>query len=258
MKKLSLLLIAMVAICVSSFAQNKTIYINISYHKLKPGHSIEEAMAIEGRWKAVHVKRKSLGLIGGWAVYPILNGYKSESVDYDYVTMNASYDLNNINEYPMDMANALMKEDPSLYSLMDASAQVQSVIRNKLTKVIETTGSSNDMNSVILMETMQVTQQNYFAYIDFEKQVKAIQLDRIKAGNIQEWAFAQHLAPISYEGSGQFTTLTFFKDLSKLDFDASSIYINGAKKYMNLTADQFTKKWVIYASSINRFFWNTR
>ena len=92
------------------------------------------------------------------------------------------------------------------------------------------------------METMKVTQQNYFAYLDFEKQVKAIQTDRIKADNIQEWAFLQHLTPISYEGSGQFTTLTFFKDLSKFDFDSSPVYIYGAKKYMNLTPEQFTKK----------------
>ena len=242
MKKIALLLIALVAISATAFAQNKPIYINISYHKLKPGHTIDEAMALENRWKTVHVKRKSLGLIGGWAVYPIMNEYKSESVDYDYVSLNASNDLNNVNLYPSDMASALMKEDPSLYALMDASAKVQSVIRNKITKVLESTGSSNDLNSVILMETMQTTQQNYFAYMDFERQIKAIQLDRIKAGNIQEWAFSQHLAPISYEGPGQFTTLTFFKDLSKLDFDASSIYINGAKKYMNLTPEQFTKK----------------
>ncbi len=242
MKKLTLLFIAIFAITASTFAQNKPIYINIAFHKLKPGHTIDEAMALEKRWKVIHQKRKSLGLIGAWAVYTIVNEYKSESVDYDYVSMNASDDLNKITQYPADMAAGLLKEDPSFYTLMDDTEKVQSVIRNKITKVLETTGSSNDLNSVILMETMQTTQQNYFAYMDFERQVKAIQLDRIKAGNIQEWAFSQHLAPISYEGPGQFTTLTFFKDLSKLDFDASSIYINGAKKYMNLTPEQFTKK----------------
>jgi hypothetical protein len=171
-----------------------------------------------------------------------MNEYKSESVDYDYVSLNASEDLNKLTQYPEAMGTALMKEDPSFYSLMDETLKVQSIVRNKLTKVLEATGPSNDLNSIILMETMQVTQQNYFAYLDFEKQVKAIQLDRIKAGNIQEWSFWQHLAPISYEGSGQFTTVTFFKDLSKLDFDSSSIYINGAKKYMNLSPEQFTKK----------------
>lgn len=242
MKKLTLLFIAIFAITASTFAQNKPIYINISFHKLKPGHTIEEAMAIEKRWKVVHQKRKALGIIGAWAVYPIQNGYKSETVDFDYVSLNASYDLNKINDYPEDMAAALIKEDPSLFSLVDESAKVQSVIRNKVTKLIETTGASNDLNSIIMMETMQVTQQNYFAYMDFEKQIKVIQVDRIKAGNIQEWSFLQHLAPNSMDGTGQFTTITFFKDMSKLDFDSSSIYINGAKKYMNLTADQFTKK----------------
>jgi len=67
-------------------------------------------------------------------------------------------------------------------------------------------------------------------------------MDRIKAGNIQEWALWQHLAPISSDGIGQYTAVTFLKDLSKLDFDSSQIYINGAKNYFNLTPQQFTKK----------------
>jgi hypothetical protein len=242
MKKLTLLFLAIFAITASTFAQNKPIYINIAFHKLKPGHTIEEAMALEKKWKVIHLKRKEAGLIGAWAVYPIMNEYKSESVDYDYVSLNASEDLNKLTQYPEAMGTALMKEDPSFYSLMDETLKVQSIVRNKLTKLIETTGASNDLNSIIMMETMHVTQQNYFAYMDFEKQIKAIQVDRIKAGNIQEWSFLQHLAPNSMDGPGQFTTITFFKDLSKLDFDSSSIYINGAKKYMNLTADQFTKK----------------
>ncbi len=242
MKKLTLLFLAFFAITASTFAQNKTYYINIAFHKLKPGHTIDEAMALEKKWKVIHLKRKAAGLIGAWAVYPIMNEYKSESVDYDYVSLNASEDLNKLTQYPEAMGTALMKEDPSFYSLMDETLKVQSIVRNKLTKVLETTGPSNDLNSIILMETMKVTQQNYFAYLDFEKQVKAIQTDRIKADNIQEWAFLQHLTPISYEGSGQFTTLTFFKDLSKFDFDSSPVYINGAKKYMNLTPEQFTKK----------------
>lgn len=242
MKKLTLLFLAIFAISASTFAQNKTIYINIAFHKLKPGHTIDEAMAIEKRWKIIQEKRKSAGLITGWAAYKILNEYKSESVDYDYVSMNASYDLNKITQYPMDMFNALVKEDPSMYTILEETDKVQSVMRNVITKAIEYTGSSNDLNSVVLMETMKTTTSNYFAYIDFEKQVKSIHMDRIKAGNIQEWAFWQHLAPMSDDGKGQFTTVTFFKDLSKLDEDSSPSYMNGAKKYMNLTTDQYLKK----------------
>ncbi len=242
MKKISLLLVAFVALTTSVFAQNKPIYLNIAFHKLKPGHSIDDAMAIEKRWKTIQLKRQAAGLITGWAVYPILNGYQSASVDYDYISINASNDLNKVGEYSMTMFNALLKEDPSFYNIVEETAKVQTITHTVISKVLEFTGSSNDLNSVILMETMKTTQANYFAYLDFEKQVKDIQLERIKAGNIQEWSFLQHLAPLSFEGPGQFTTVTFFKDLSKLDFDASSIYISGSKKYLNLTPEQFTKK----------------
>jgi hypothetical protein len=242
MKKFTLLFVAFFALTVSAFAQSKPMYINIAFHKLKPGHTIEEAMAMEKRWKVIHQKRKSLGLIVAWAVYPIFNEYKSESVDFDYISCNASEDLNKITGFPADMGAALMKEDPSFFTILEETGKIQSVIRNKITKVLDATGPSNDLNSIILFETMKTTQANYLAYMDFEKQVKSIHQDRIKAGNIQEWSIEQHLAPISYDGTGQFSTFTFFKDLSKLDFDATSIYINGAKKYMNLTPEQFTKK----------------
>ncbi len=242
MKKFTLLFIAFLALTASAIAQEKTIYINIAFHKVKPGHTVEEAIAIEKRWKLVHEKRKSLGVITGWAAYRILNEYKSESVDYDYVSMNASYDLNTITQYPESMGAELIKQDPSLYTLIEDSEKTQSVIRNKITKAIQYTGSSNDMNSVVLMESIQPNSGYNYAYIDWLKQAKAIQLDRIKAGAIQEWAVWQHLAPISSDGTGQFTAVTFMKDLSKLDFDSSSIYINGAKKYMNMTPEQFTKR----------------
>jgi hypothetical protein len=73
MKKLTLLFVAFFALTASAFAQEKPIYINIAYHKVKPGHTVEEAIAIEKRWKLVHEKRKSLGVITGWAAYTILN-----------------------------------------------------------------------------------------------------------------------------------------------------------------------------------------
>ncbi len=242
MKNLILLFIAIFAFMATSFAQTKTTYINIAYHKLKPGHTIEEAMAIEKRWKIVHQKRQSLGLITGWGAYTILNQYQSQSVDYDYVSLNTSTDLNTITLYPEEMGAELIKQDPSLATLIDDTKKVQSVFRNNITKSIEFTGSSHDLNSVILVEAIQPTPGNLYTYIDYAKKVKSIQLDRIKAGNIQEWGLWQHLAPISTDCISQFTAVTFLKDLSKLDFDTSQIYINGAKKYMNLTPEQFTKK----------------
>ena len=68
----------------------------------------------------------------------------------------------------------------SIY-IVDDSEKIQFVSRNVVTKALEYTGSSNDMNSVVLMETMKTTTANYFAYVDFEKQVKSIHMDRIKA-----------------------------------------------------------------------------
>jgi len=169
MKKLTLLLVAFFALTVSAIAQNKTTYINIAYHKLKPGHTLEEAIALEKRWKIVHQKRKSLGLITGWAAYTVFNQYKSESVDYDYVSLNASTDLNAITQYPDAMGAELVKADPSLATLIDDTDKVQSVIRNKITKSIEWTGPSNDLNSLIIVESIQPTPGNNLVYLDYIK-----------------------------------------------------------------------------------------
>jgi hypothetical protein len=130
---------------------------------------MEEAIALEKRWKIVHQKRKSIGLITGWAAYTIFNDYKSESIDFDYISVNASTDLNTITQYPDEMGAALIKEDPSLYNLITDTEKVQSVIRNKITKSIEWTGASNDLNSLLVIETIQPTKGNNSAYLDYIK-----------------------------------------------------------------------------------------
>ncbi len=231
----------MISVSTQLQAQGKTVYANIAFHKLKPGHSLEEAMNLEKRWKTIHLIRKEMGFIDEWAAFPIVNGYKTASVDYDYISVNVSSDLNKITQYPMDKYQELVKKDPSFANILAETEKVQSVSNNMLIKLLEGTGSSNDLNSIIMLETMKTTVSNYFNYVNFEKQMKSVHQDRIKAGEIQEWSFWQTIVPIADDSRGQFYAFTYYKDLAHLDAGGNN-FIQSAQKRLQLNSDQLLKK----------------
>lgn len=242
MKRLITLTLLLCAISTTTMlAQNKPLYANVAFHKLKPGHTLDEALAIEKKWKTIHKIRKEAGLISGWSVYTIVNGYKTPSIDWDYISVNLSSDLNTIGQYPMDKYAALVAKDLSYATIGEETAKVQSINYNAIVKLIDGTASSNDLNSVISMEIFKTSIPNYFNYMEFEKQMKNIHQDRINAGEIQEWSFWQTVSPLADDSKGQFTAFTFFKDLAHVDAPSSTT-IESVKKRMNLSPDQFLKK----------------
>ncbi len=91
------------------------------------------------------------------------------------------------------------------------------------------------------MEVFKTSLPNYFNYVEFEKQMKNIHLDRIAAGEIQEWSFWQTVAPLADDSKGQFTAFTSYKDYAHIDAPIGTT-IDSAKKRMNLTPDQLLKK----------------
>lgn len=236
---LTLALIACFALCLQ--AQNKPLYANVAFHKLKPGHTLDEAMTIEKKWKTIHKIRREAGLISGWSVYTIVNGYKTPSIDFDYISVNFSSDLNSIGQYPLDKYAALVAKDLSYANIVQETAEVQSILYNNIVKFVDGTPSSNDLNSVVSMEVFKTTIPNILNYVEFEKQMKNIHQDRINAGEIQEWNFWQTIAPLADDSKGQFTAFTFYKDLAHLDSPIATT-IDSAKKRMNLNVDQLLKK----------------
>lgn len=242
MKKITFLLVSFL-ICLAWYvqAQNKPLYAHVAFHKLKPGHTIEEAIAIEKKWKTIHKIRRDAGLISGWSVYTILNGYKSPSIDFDYISVNFSPDLNTIGQYPMDKYAALVAKDLSFANISEETAKVQSILYNNIVKFVDGTPSSNDLNSVVSMEVFKTSIPNFLNYVEFEKQMKNIHQDRVNAGEIQEWNFWQTVAPVADDSKGQFTAFTFYKDLAHVDAPITTT-IDSAKKRMNLNVEQLLKK----------------
>lgn len=240
-KTLSLTLILVTFLTLFAQAQNKTVYAHVAYHKLKPGHTIEEAIALEKRWKTIHKIRQQAGIITGWAVYTIVDQHKSPSIDFDYMSVNFSTDLNTIGVYPMDKYTELVAKDLSYATILEESSKVQSIIHTGIAKKTDGTPAANDLNSILSMEVMKTSLPNYFNYVELEKQMKNVHLDRVAAGEIQEWSIWQTVAPYADDSKGQFTTFTSYKDLAHLDAPVVTT-LESVKKRMNLTPDQFLKK----------------
>jgi hypothetical protein len=222
-------------------AQSKTVYALVAFHKLKHGHTIDEAIALEKKWKTIQKIRKEAGLITNWGVYTIVNGHKTPSIDFDYMSVNFSSDLNTISVYPMDKYTELVAKDLSFANIVEETAKIQTISYSNTSKKIDGTPSANDLNSILSMEVFKTSLPNYFNYVEFEKQMKNIHLDRIAAGEIQEWSFWQTVAPLADDSKGQFTAFTLFKDYAHIDAPIGTT-IESAKKRMNLTPDQLLKK----------------
>lgn len=240
-KSLTLTLILITLVSLFAHAQTKPVYALVAFHKLKPGHTIDEAMAMENKWKTIQKIRKEAGLITNWGVYTIVNGHKTPSIDFDYMSVNFSSDLNTISVYPMDKFTALVAKDLSFANIVEETAKIQTISYSNTSKKIDGTPSANDFNAILSMEVFKTSLPNYFNYVEFEKQMKNIHLDRIAAGEIQEWSFWQTVAPLADDSKGQFTAFTSYKDYAHIDAPIGTT-IDSAKKRMNLTPDQLLKK----------------
>ena len=100
MKRITFLTLALIAcFALSLQAQNKPLYANVAFHKLKPGHTLDEAMAIEKKWKTIHKIRREAGLISGWSVYTLSMDIKLQVLiltTFQLISLQISIRLDNI------------------------------------------------------------------------------------------------------------------------------------------------------------------
>ena len=123
MKKLFTLIALAILVSTGSFAQKSTRYAIVAFHKLQPGKTMDDAIAIEKQWAQLHQVRKNAGVISDWIMYVPYNGMKSEGIDFDYITVNGGTDLDKLHTYPMEIFAEMTKADPSrpFTFLMEAS-----------------------------------------------------------------------------------------------------------------------------------------
>jgi hypothetical protein len=237
MKKLITTLALVLLVSAATFAQ--TYYTIVAYHKLQPGKTMDDAIAVEKQWLPLHEARKSAGIISGWAMYVPYNNMKSVGVDCDYITVNSGTDLDKLTTYPLELFAGLAKNDPGLKNLVATTAKTQTILRHSIGKRLTGTSNTWDRSHFFLFDLMKVS--DGAAYEAFETKVQKVQEERVAAGNISAWSLYQTIYPTSDDVLFNYSTAQSFDKLSKLD-QAMDSYYKAIPKALGISAEEFMKQ----------------
>lgn len=237
MKKLLSSLALVLLVSAATFAQTR--YTIVAYHKLQPGKTMDDAIAIEKQYLPVHEARKAAGLIEGWAMYVPYNNIKSDGIDFDYMTVNSGPDLDKLHLYPTELFGEMLKTDPDLKKLSAATVSTQTILRHSIGKKITGTKPGTNKDHFIIFDMMKVTDAD--AYEAFETKVLKVHEERVAAGNISGWSFYKNLYPTSDEVKFNYTTVQSIDKLSKLDQFTDSYY-KAIPKALGISPEEFMKQ----------------
>lgn len=240
MKRLITLIAFTILASAGSFAQSVNRYTIVAFHKLQPGKTIDDAIAIEKQWLPVHQIRKAAGVISGWAMYVPYNKIKSEGIDFDYMTVNVGPDLDKIHTYPMELFADMIKANPDWFAKLTAATNnVQTILRQSIGKKIIGTAKGTDPSQFLIFDMMKVV--DAAAYEAFEAKVLKVQEARVEAGNISGWSLYKTIYPSSSDVMANYTTIQSFDKLSKLD-GAMASYALAIPKTFGISPEAFMKQ----------------
>lgn len=206
-------------------------YCIITYHKLNPGKTMEDALAYEKTWKLLHQTKKEAGMIADWAIYSMFYGAKTPDIDYDYVTAMYGYDLDKMASFSGDVINQFVKKYPQHANIFTAPG-ASSLVRNEVF-VAEAYAGEYKPNSYILVEDWKVRPENLFEYVELEKKAALVHQERVKAGVITQWSFWRRVLPTGYDGAVYFFTASEYPSLSAIEVGGYTD--EAAKKALNMS-----------------------
>jgi hypothetical protein len=238
MKKLLTSLALVLLISAATFAQNR--YAIVAFHKLQPGKTMDDAIAIEKQWAQLHQVRKNAGVISDWIMYVPYNGMKSEGIDFDYITVNGGTDLDKLHTYPMEIFADMVKANPTaLDKLAAATASTQTILRQAISKRVNGTAKGTNKTQFLVFDLMKVA--DGAAYEAFENKVLKVHEARVEAGNISGWSLYKTLYPSSDDVSANYFTIQSYDKLSKIDQMMES-YSKAIPKALGVSAEEFMKQ----------------
>ena len=237
MKKLLTSLALVLLVSAATFAQTR--YTVVAFHKLQPGKTMDDAIAVEKKWLPLHNARKAAGIIDAWAMYVPYNNMKSEGIDFDYMTVNSGPDLDKLHTYPLELFADLAKNDPGLKNLVASTAKTQTILRHSIGKKITGTKVGTNKEHYLIFDMMKVS--DAAAYEAFEQKVLKVQEERVASGNISGWSFYKTLYPTSDDVRFNYTTVQSIEKLSNLDKMMDSYYA-AIPKALGISPEEFMKQ----------------
>ncbi|MBD2757234.1 DUF3471 domain-containing protein [Spirosoma validum] len=192
------------------------------FHKLKPGHTLSEARAIESEWKKIHQAQAKDGYNLGWYLLG-LNMSTNPNQDYSYITISNFTDPAYMdNPTPEKHLIEVMGTDyrSKLIDLLKRTNEVKEVAKVEIWEHVD--GALANPNAspakapVWLASNIKVKNGQYDNYMAHVKQAQPFNRERVVTGGAAGWAFASLVLPWATEKAYDFTSVYQFPSLKAL------------------------------------------
>ncbi|GAB3168882.1 hypothetical protein [Telluribacter humicola] len=209
-------------------------YSEVYFHKIKPGHTMQEALAIEREWKKLHQAQLDDNHITGWYILSKALSSNPDQGEYDYITIKTFSDMGNFqNAYPAKYntkvygSEATKKWDDLIkrtdliqeHGKLEIWETVDGIFSEKMT--------SPALAPIWVIDLMKVKDTRVNEYMALESSIKDVHKERIAMNNIMGWTVAGLMLPLGSEKGYNFATINYFPSTKEI---ADQKYVEAYKK----------------------------
>lgn len=217
------LLVGLLLVTVSYGQAPQRTFSEVYYHKLKPGHTIAEARAIENEWKKLHQAQADGDFITGWYMLSNVMTSNPNTREYDYITIKTFTDFGVMdNSYPDKYSTKVFGADikTKWADLLKRTDAIQEHGKMELWETIDgvfaATRVSPAKSPIWVLDFMHVKDNKYTEYLALEKSMKALHQERINMNNIVGWNLASLRYPSGAEKTYSFATVNFYPNVKEM------------------------------------------
>lgn len=183
-----LVVLAVLAFTTLALSQAPVVtYSEVKYHKLLPGHTIQEALAMEKEWKKIHQVQLLDKAITGWYV---LNKQLSSNPDqqaYDYITIKTFTDMGYMeNSYPdKDLEKAFGATYKAKWAdLSKRTGVIQNGGKVEIWRTMDGVSNGKAPAPIWVIDLMKVKNGLNAEYVALEQTFKKLHQERMNMNNI--------------------------------------------------------------------------
>lgn len=197
-------------------------YSEVYYHKLKAGHTLQEARAIENESKKLHQVQADTDFIAGWYMLSLVLTSNPNN-EYDYITIKTFSDFGVMdNSYPEKVLTQVhgAAAKTKWADLLKRTAAIQDKGKIEMWETIDgifaEKRESPDKSPIWVLDLMQVKDNKHDEYIAMEKSMKSLHKERIAMNNIAGWSLASLRYPSGTEKGFSYATVNFYPNMKEM------------------------------------------
>ena len=198
-------------------------YSEVYYHKLKAGHTLDEARAIEKEWKKLHQVQADADFITGWYMLSTIMTSNPNNKEYDYITLKTFSDFGVMdNSYPEKVLTQVYgaAAKTKWADLIRRTNAIQEHGKMELWETIDGIFAekrvSPDKSPIWVFDLMKVKDNKYAEYEAMEKSMKSLHKERIAMNNIAGWNLASLRYPSGTEKGFSYATVNFYPNMKEM------------------------------------------